>query len=247
MTAHFNLVAHLTWDVAARRLAAGAIAVVPVGAGAKQHGLHLPMMTDQLLAEHFARLLAEQIAAIGDALIWPTLTYGFYPAFAAYPGSVTLPQAQFQDLMSTLIQGLVGCGARRVIIVDAGLSTRGSIQSAIENNPSAGGVSRFGIFEGAHFQDAVERHKRQRHGSHADEIETSIMLALWPELVDMARAVASPSLANGPQLGPLERGNPASPNFSPSGSFGDPTLANLELGRLLVAAILADLSGIPIG
>ena len=89
----------------------------------------------------------------------------------------------------------------------------------------------------------AERHKRQLHGTHADEIETSLMLALYPELVAMERAVASPPLRNGPLPGPLEPANPSSSNFSPSGSFGDPTLATRELGEWLIAAILADLSG----
>jgi creatinine amidohydrolase len=79
-------VAGLTWDQVRERLAAGSAAILPIGAGAKQHGLHMPMATDQLFAEYFSRALAERI----DALIWPTLTYGFYPAFVAYAGSVSL-------------------------------------------------------------------------------------------------------------------------------------------------------------
>ena len=50
--------AGLTWDQVKARLAGGAAAILPIGAGAKQHGLHMPMATDQLFAEYFARALA---------------------------------------------------------------------------------------------------------------------------------------------------------------------------------------------
>jgi len=79
-------VAGLTWDRVGERLAAGTRAVLPIGAGAKEHGLHMPMATDWVFADYFARVLAENT----DALIWPTLTYGTYPAFVAYAGSISL-------------------------------------------------------------------------------------------------------------------------------------------------------------
>ena len=87
-----NEVAGLIWDKVKQRLARGAAAILPIGAGAKQHGLHMPMATDQLFAAYFVRALAERI----DALIWPTLTYGAYPAFVAYAGSGGLSTATFQ-------------------------------------------------------------------------------------------------------------------------------------------------------
>jgi creatinine amidohydrolase len=80
-----NFVACLTWDEVASRLREGAAALLPIGAGSKQHGLHMPMGTDQVQAEWFAARLSERI----DALIWPTLTYGLYPAFIAYDVSIS--------------------------------------------------------------------------------------------------------------------------------------------------------------
>jgi creatinine amidohydrolase/Fe(II)-dependent formamide hydrolase-like protein len=151
-------VAGLTWDQVGQRLAGGAAAILPIGAGAKQHGLHMKMATDRVFAEYFSRALAERI----DALIWPTLTYGAYPAFVAYAGA------------------------------------------------------------------------------HADEMETSLMLAIAPELVDMVRAAPCPFSPTGPSPGALSPDDPSSPTYSPSGSFGDPTLASADKGSRLLAAILAD-------
>ena len=67
------------------------------------------------------------------------------------------------------------------------------------------------------------------------------MLAIAPELVEMAQAAASPVSPSGPSRGPLSPDDAKSPTYSPSGSFGDPTLASAEKGEKLLAAILEDL------
>src|SRR5262245_36655203 len=101
------------------RLAAGAAAILPIGAGAKEHGLHMPMATDAIFANYFAHALARKT----DALIWPTLTYGAYPAFVAYAGSVSLSDATFAAVVTEIVDALIGFGARRVLVLDTGLST----------------------------------------------------------------------------------------------------------------------------
>ena len=88
-------VAELAWPEIAARLADGAIAVLPIGAAAKEHGPHLPLGTDSVQAQW----LASTLCAARNVLIWPTLTYGFYPVFVDYPGSilVTDSQCKFRD------------------------------------------------------------------------------------------------------------------------------------------------------
>jgi creatinine amidohydrolase len=85
------------------------------------------------------------------------------------------------------------------------------------------------VFAGPRFRAVARALRQQPYGSHADEIETSLMLAIAPELVDMTRARPSPVSPCG------------APNYSPSGSLGDPTLASIDKGSRLLAAILEDL------
>ena len=87
-----HFIERMTWDEVARRIGDGAAAILPIGAAAKQHGFHLPLNTDRIQAEWLAGRLAEKI----DALIWPTLTYGHYPAFVEYAGSSSLSAATFE-------------------------------------------------------------------------------------------------------------------------------------------------------
>ena len=230
-------VAGFTWDQVKERLAAGAAAILPIGAGAKQHGLHMAMATDQVFAEYFSRALAERI----DALIWPTLTYGFYPAFVAYAGSVSLSNRPFQAVVTEIANSLSGFGARRVLILDTGLSTIAPVDAAIRASREPALIRHLKVFAGQRFEATVRTLKQQSYGSHADEMETSLMLAIAPELVDMARAKASPVSPEGPSPGPLSPDDPSLPTYSPSGSFGNPTLASAEKGSRLLAAILEDL------
>jgi creatinine amidohydrolase len=232
-----NWVADLTWDHVGTRLARGAAAILPIGAGAKQHGLHMSMATDQFFAEYFAAALAEKI----DALIWPTLTYGAYPAFVAYPGSISLSDESFQRVVTEIANALLGFGAKRVLILDTGLSTLVPVEAAMRAASDPSRLRHLKVFAGPRFLNTARAIQQQPYGSHADEIETSLMLAIAPEQVDMSRATASPVSPTGPSRGPLSPDDAKSPTYSPSGSFGDPTLASVEKGQKALAAILEDL------
>ena len=234
--AEHNFVEHMRWDDVAQRLAQGAAAILPVGAAAKQHGLHLPLDTDRIQAEFVAARLAGRI----DALIWPTLTYGHYPAFAEYAGSISLSAATFEAVVAEIAAAILSQGCRALFVVDTGISTRAAVERALARLET-GKALHLRIHEGPRYRDAAAGLARQSHGSHADELETSLMLAIVPEIVDMSRAEASPAIAR-TEPGPLSPVDKDSPNYSRSGSFGDPTLATLEKGNALLAAMLDDLA-----
>ncbi|HET9935822.1 MAG TPA: creatininase family protein [Methyloceanibacter sp.] len=237
LAAKARKVADLTWDVVAKGLAGGAAALLPIGAGAKQHGLHMRMATDQVFAEYFAGVVAEKT----DALICPTLSYGAYPAFVAYAGSASLSNATFQSTVTEIADALLGFGAERVLILDTGISTLAPVEAAIKATSDPSRIRHLKVFAGPRFVETAKALQQQPYGSHADEIETSLMLAIAPGSIDMSRAEASPFSSGGPQRGPLSPSDPNSPNYSPSGSFGDPTLASAEKGKTILAAIVADL------
>lgn len=236
-TAKSAVVADLTWDVVRDRLAAGAPAILPVGAGSKQHGFHLPLGTDTLQAEWFAR----QVAQRSGGLIWPCVNYGFYPAFSAYEGSVSLRCETFEALLVDVIDTLLAQSRSAVVVVDTGISTIAPVRAAIATCSQAQRVLHMPIYQGKSFSKIRASLVQQRHGSHADEIETSIMLAMAPDVVDMSRAQASPQNRGSPTSGPLTPDDKTSPDYSPSGSFGDPTLASREKGEQLIAAMLRDI------
>jgi creatinine amidohydrolase len=230
-----NFIEHLTWDEVARRIDNGAAAILPVGAGAKQHGLHLPMNTDRIQAEWLAARIADRI----DTVIWPTVSYGYYPAFVDYSGSCTLSATTFESLIYELAAGIVGFGCRALFVLDTGISTLAPVDRALAWLGSSDAL-HLKIHDGPRYRRAAAELAGQSHGSHADELETSRMLVLAPQLVDMARAEASPALRH-ETPGPLTPRDPTSPNYSRSGSFGDPTLASRAKGEILLKAMVDDM------
>jgi creatinine amidohydrolase len=231
-----NFVERLTWDEVARRIDAGAAAILPIGAAAKEHGFHLPMNTDRIQAEWLAARTAESI----DALIWPTVIYGYYPAFAEYAGSSGLSAPVFEAMIAEIATGILGFGCRALFVLDTGISTIAPVDRALARLESRDAL-HLRAYQGPRYVSAAAKLVEQRHGSHADELETSVMLALAPDLVDMSRAEPSPAVAQ-ETPGRLTPSDKTSPNYSRSGSYGDPTLATRAKGDVLLAAMVDDLA-----
>ena len=183
-----NLVERLSWNDVRLRIGNGAAAILPIGAAAKQHGFHLPMNTDRIQAEWLAARIADRI----DALVWPGVVYGYYPAFAEYAGSAGLSAPVFEAMIEELARAIAGFGCRALFVLDTGISTIAPVDRALARL-DAGNVLHLKIHQGPRYRRAAAELAEQSHGSHADELETSLMLALAPDLVDMSRAEASPS------------------------------------------------------
>ena len=230
-----HFIERMHWDDVARRIKDGAVAILPIGAAAKQHGFHLPLNTDRVQAEWLAGRMAEKI----DALVWPTLTYGHYPAFVEYAGSSSLSISTFEALVREIAGQILGGGCTRLLVLNTGMSTLAPVDRALARLASDR-VKHLWIHGGPRYPRLVRQLSEQGHGSHADEMETSLMLALAPHLVDMTRAEASPELKQ-TMPGALTPSDPNSPNYSRSGSYGDPTRATAAKGEALLAAMLDDL------
>ena len=122
-----HFIERMHWGDVERRVKDGAVAILPIGAAAKQHGFHLPLNTDRVQAEWLAGRMAEKI----DALVWPTLTYGHYPAFVAYAGSASLSIATFEALVREIAGQILGGGCRRLFVLNTGMSTLAPVDRAL--------------------------------------------------------------------------------------------------------------------
>ncbi len=221
----------LTWKEAEEALTPESVVVIPLGAQAKEHGHHLPLQNDWLLAEYLKRRVLEAL----DVVVAPTLNYGFYPAFLEYPGSSSLSRATARDMIVEICRGWALHGPRRFYVLNTGISTLLPLRDA------AALLAEEGIL--LHFSDetvlgAVEHAAQweQQGGTHADEVETSIMLHIAPEAVDMGKAVHD---CRPHRPGPLTRDRRGAGTYSPTGAWGDPTRATRAKGRAAVEALLA--------
>lgn len=232
-------IADLAWPEIETRIERGALAALPVGAGAKEHGRHLPLSTDLIQAEWLAERLAERIANRADVLIWPSLSYGHYPAFTEFPGSCSLRESTFEMLAADVIDSIAAVGAPTLLIVNTGISTIPALERVAATRHA---VRLAHVYRGRRYLDFETALCRQPRGGHADEAETSIMLAIAPERVVMneTRPWASATMGGGKFV----RGDPAHSNYAPDGVFGDPTLATKQKGEQLLAAMLADIEAL---
>jgi creatinine amidohydrolase len=220
------LLEELTWRAAETALTPDTVVVIPIGAAAKEHGPHLELQNDYLLAEYFkSRVLAD-----ADVVVAPTINYNYYPAFTEYPGSTSLRLETARDLVVDVCRSLAHFGPRRFYALNTGVSTLKALAPAAEILAADGILLHYTNLE---CLSAVEKETcRQEAGSHADEVETSIMLAIAPETVDMSKAVKDCNAKGkgGLSRDPRECEGPDGKTFSPSGVFGDPTLATREKG-----------------
>lgn len=221
----------LPWADAERTLNDSTIVVFPLGAALKEHGPHLQLQNDWLIAEY----CKQHLPKIPNLVVTPTLNYHYYPAFTEYPGSTTLRLQTARDVLIDLCLSFVRFGVRRFYVVNTGVSTNRALKPAAEI------LAQNGIL--LHYTDllvalapAEKLVAKQQGGTHADEIETSMMLVIAPQSVAMEKAAReiSPSKGNAG----LTRNPNADGVYSRTGIFGDATLATREKGVLVLDSLL---------
>jgi creatinine amidohydrolase len=221
----------LTWQQAEKLLNADTVVVLPIGAAAKEHGPHLPLRNDLTMAEY----LTSRVVTASNVVVAPALPYHFYPAFVEYPGSTTLALDTARSVTVEVVRSLARFGPRRFYALNTGISTLRALEPAAQALAEEGILLHYTNLETA-LGPAKARVQEQDGGTHADEIETSMMLYIAPETVNMELAVKDYTPSTG---GPLTRQRGGKGTYSPTGTWGDPTLATREKGRILVEALVA--------
>ncbi len=200
----------LTWPEAKARFDAGALVVLPVGAAAKAHGPHLPLKTDALTARALAQRLIERVPAVAA----PVVGFGYYPAFTSFAGSQHLSADTFKSLVGELLAGLREHGVRRFVVLNTGVSTEKPLDELASDDLLILHMRAMGA--------AAESLLDVPEGGHADERETSVMLALDPGSVRMARLAPEGS-------------------FEKTGATGDASRATAFKGERILAARVDDM------
>jgi creatinine amidohydrolase len=223
------LLESLTWVEAEKVLTPETVVVIPLGAESKEHGPHLKLKNDFLIAEY----LKKRVLQASNVVVAPTVNYSFYPAFVEYPGSTSLRFETARDEVVDICRSLARFGPRRFYVLNTGISTLRPLAAASEILAADGIVLRY---TNLNVTEPVEKEiKKEEGGTHAEEIETSMMLYIAPESVDMKKAVKD---YNGSKPGGLTRDPNGQGTYSPSGVWGDATLATREKGRIVVEALV---------
>lgn len=229
---------------------ADTIAVLPLGA-TEQHGPHLPLSVDTTLVDGVVRASLAHMPAAVRALFLPTQTIGFSPEHASFGGTLTLRAETVIRLWTEIGECVAASGVKKLVLFNA----HGG-QVALMDVVGRDLRQRLGLLvysvnwyglpllgpDGQDVNGLFSDHEH-RFGIHAGEIETSMMLALAPQQVDMAQAqnFASTSEARAQQYPVLGNGRSAKlswamQDYNAAGAVGNAAAATVEKGAALVDA-----------
>ncbi|MFI6338979.1 mycofactocin biosynthesis peptidyl-dipeptidase MftE [Streptomyces sp. NPDC050535] len=203
----------------------GALVLVPIGS-TEQHGPHLPLDTDSVVARAVARRAADTLSGgpAGPPLVAPVLAYGASGEHAGFPGTVSMGHEALEAVIVEMVRSLA-LWAGRVVLVNGHGGNLTTLDAAVSRLRAEG-------------HDAAWTGCDVPGGDpHAGRTETSVMLHLAPDTVRTDRAVAGdtrPLAVLLPDL--MARGVRA---VSPSGVLGDPSGASAAEGRRTVESMVA--------
>jgi mycofactocin system creatininase family protein len=226
-----NRLSDMTWPEVEDAIARGATTVIlPLGA-TEQHGPHLPLGTDTLLAAALAERLAARMPGV---LIAPVLPVGCSDEHAGFPGLLSLDTATLAGVLIDCARRMLVWGVRRLVIVSAHGGNGDALALAAERIGRELLELRLSIPGELYAAGAVRQVAQSEGiplaalGLHAGEGETSQLLHVCPELVRLDRA-APGFVGDMEQILPVLRMAGLQP-VTPNGVLGDPSPAQAERG-----------------
>ncbi|MDQ4135628.1 MAG: creatininase family protein [Pseudomonadota bacterium] len=237
---------NLTAEQLRERAAQGALAILPV-ASTEQHGPHLATGVDDVLCSEVCRRAGRMLARRGvPVVVAPTLWAGLAEHHVAFGGSFTLTLPTYHALLRDLCRSILRAGFPRIVIVNGHGGNMSALNALTvdltrELDASIATTTYFLLAE----EDFAAILEDQSAVLHACEAETSMMMAVRPDLVHVerlpeafgppmkdARSVLSP---------PIHRWH-SFQEITPTGVIGDARRANADKGERLTEAAAAGLA-----
>ena len=236
------------------------IAVLPVGA-IEQHGPHLPLSVDQAILDGVIAATLPHIPPDCPALFLPTLPIGKSNEHLAFAGTLTFSARTLMAMWMEIGASVAAAGVRKLVL----LNSHGG-QIAVMDIVARDLRVRHGLLTVAAnwfamgYPDGLLSAQEQQFGIHAGDLETSVMLALHPDLVQMDQArdfssTAQEMSADNLHLGlsPAGRLGWQAQDLNPAGACGNAANATAERGRAFlehagrqIAALLQEVNRAPL-
>ncbi len=256
--------AKMSWPEINQAAADGKVALVPA-ATLEDHGLHLPVDTDVVIAEAVCRRTAE--LAANDIVLLPCVTFGYSPHHIDGPGTLTIRWDTFIDYVTQITNSLAYHGFYKILILNGHGSNRPVLDIAarltIVQNPDVQ-CGMLSWWDMKSVKEAVADFRESEWTGHACELETSVYLAVDPARVnmDLARPDINPRMSKHFWSDLVDQA-PAGystkvfmtdywSTVSETGTWGDPTSSTSEKGEAILSAaanelaeIVAELRGRP--
>ena len=223
-------------------LAKSSVLCLPLGA-IEQHGPHLPLNTDLVIAENIVRLMAERLGEEFDLWALPPIPVGLSREHAWAPGTLSLNVQSFAALLRDLVSDLArSLPARNLVIVNGHGGNRGILDALIYEMQAEFGFNvcvihplvLSGMEEQCAFPDI-----------HGGKIETSLMLVFAPDLVhrDKIASLTTPPNAKQIEKSILDLGvswpwSSGDRSLADQGVTGQAAAASAEFGKQVIDSLL---------
>jgi creatinine amidohydrolase len=245
------LMEEMSWEEIKESIDDGKTTVLVYAGAIEQHGPHLPTLTDTLLGYEVGQRVARKL---GNALVASVIRPGMSEHHIDFPGTLSLSLETFRRVVEETCVSLSRTGFAVIVLVSSHGGNTDTLRAITPDisKKIAANSDLFFLIEDAQAHDKTMRKFQEKSGATLGEIgvhsgmsETSMVLAVRPELVDMKRAQAGlveesfylPENVKVSQMDAFINGIKSQVN---NGILGDPRRANAELGRELLDAIAED-------
>lgn len=210
-------------------------AILPIGA-TEVHGNHLPLGTDTYLVEALAKKVEERLG-VENCVILPTVPYGQVWSLRLAPGSINIPDELLSQFLARIGLGLWQAGIKKLVILNTHVGNAGTMKAAARILYDSCPIKVYLFtYPGADevIQEVCTAPLPHKGYFHACEIETSYMLYLCPDRVDMEQAICQY-----PEFPPEFDYTPTPwTDLMDVAVLGDATQATAEKGRRIVEAVV---------
>jgi len=236
---------NMTWPEAEAWAKKNPVVIVPTGS-TEQHGPHLPLKVDIASADYIAKKVAEKTGM----LVTPPLNFGYSETWRSYPGTISFRQETYRAALYDICSSLIRGGFKKIFLLNGhnpNLILMQSVIYELVEHFEKDGIQLGGgtyIFMAKEECDRIGENFRD--GTHANEMETAITLALSPECVKMdeARRISANyrmrKVINSLQGALFVNRWPDSKVYS--GVYGNPGLGTAEKGQAYLKALIEKIS-----
>lgn len=241
----------LNWPQLQEKIKKNTVILIPAGT-VEEHGRHLPVSTDAVIASETARRTAEKVKDKLPVLVMPTVWTGYSAKeMSRWPGTIRIRPEVLIDLIYDLLASLARMGFKKIVLLDCHGHHSGILNVAVRKISDAFGIYPAIVSPAALSKEIFAKIRNSEIGGaiHGGEWETSLML-YFGQPVNMAEAtkedimryhskfIAGDSFTGGKGVFWSTWGI----QKSKTGIYGDPTCASVKTGEKCCRAIIENLS-----
>jgi creatinine amidohydrolase len=220
----------MTWPEVRDEIGRGRDTVVMAFGATEQHGPHMALSTDRVLGEELTRRVADAL----DAFAAPTVPFGCSAHHLAFPGTISLGEATFQGIVTDAVSSLAKGGFKRIVLLPSHGGNFAPLAAALEQlelpeDVRIDAITDISVLAGLAQHGTELGVAPGEGGLHAGEWETSMMLAIHPELVHRQRM--EPGYTGDPMQAVGALFSAGVHSLSPNGVIGDPAQSSAEHGE----------------